>query len=169
MPRLTPARTLRRLAAVAAIVVVLAAALFWWHRHEGAAHRHGDAAAATALVLDPQGRKWATDAPLRQGMQRIQALVAALARTDAAHALAPEQAAALAAGVREQVDEMVRNCKLEPQADAVLHVLIADLLSGADALSRPDAAAEGLMRIQRALEHYPRYFEHPGWQTPAGH
>lgn len=130
------------------------------HSHE---HDHGDHATAASLVLNA-GKKWAIDAPLREGMQRIQLLAAPLR---AGQSLTPEQARAVATGVHGQIAYLIDNCKLEPQADAVLHVLIGDLMAGADALASAPSSARGGDLIRHALARYPRYFEHPGWSAGA--
>lgn len=122
---------------------------------ESAAH-----AESHALQLDA-GRRWATDAPLRQGMTAIRALVEPLG---AGQRLEPGQGARVAQGIREQVNFLVANCKLAPQADATLHVLIGDLLRGAAELEQPGADARGVATIRAALALYPQYFDHPGWE-----
>lgn len=132
------------------------------HEHE---HEH-EAHATTGLSLN-DGARWATDEPLRTGMQRIRD-AAAPAIHAGPHSLSKEAATTLAAAVREQVNYLVANCKLEPKADAVLHVLIAELLGGAEALERDPHAEGGLPRIEQALRQYPEYFEHAGWAPEAG-
>jgi hypothetical protein len=74
-----------------------------------------------------QGRKWATDEPLRAGMGRIRGLVEP--QLGAAHAgkLTPAQYRELATQVENEVGGIVANCKLEPKADAMLHLVIADI------------------------------------------
>ncbi len=96
-------------------------------------------------------------------MGRIRDAVAA-----AGPAPSQEAAAALAQTVREQVSYLVANCKLKPRADAALHVLIADLLAGAESMVAAPSSGEGLERIGSVLRRYPEYFEHPGWQGLAG-
>lgn len=127
------------------------------HEH---AHEH-EAHATAGLTLD-NGARWATDEPLRIGMQRIRD-AAAPAIDAGPHSLSKKASMALAAAVREQVSYLVANCKLEPKADAVLHVLIAELLGGAEALEQDPHAEGGLPRIAKALLQYPEYFEHPGF------
>ncbi len=124
------------------------------HSHDG----HG----ASALSLD-QGKKWQTDAPLRQGMQSIND--AAMKAVPAFHddKLTADDAEKLAKHINHQVAYMVANCKLEPKADATLHVLIGDLLMGAETLSKEPASMQGLPQIIKALSTYPEYFNHPGW------
>ncbi len=124
------------------------------------AHSHGREA-VHEIQLD-HGRKWATDAPLREGMANIQARVAQ-ARGSGRVELAGY--AALADAIETHVASIVANCKLAPEADANLHVVVAELVAASDELRAqwPQPAA-GLDRATRALETYGRYFDHPGWQ-----
>lgn len=126
-------------------------------------HNHGhDENAASALSLD-QGKKWQTDAALRQGMQSIHDAV--MNNVDAFHhnKLTKPDAEKLAKHINDQVTYMVTNCKLEPKADATLHVIIGELLSGADTLAKEPVSNNGLPTIVKALQQYPVYFDHKGW------
>ena len=86
-----------------------------------------------------QGRKWATDEPLGMGMGRIRALVEP--QLAAAHAgkLTSAQYRELATKIETEVGGIVANCKLEPKADAMLHLVIADIGAGTDAIAGKDA------------------------------
>lgn len=153
-------------AAVAAATPALAAGAAPHDGHEG------HSSASTQLRLD-HGRKWATDAPLRDGMTRIRALVAP--QLAAAHAgrLADKDYAALAAKLDVEVTGIVTNCKLPPQADAVLHVILSELATGSTAMAgrTPGAdRARGLVQVATAVNHYGRYFDHRGFAPIAtGH
>lgn len=90
-------------------------------------------------------------------------------KLEAVHAgtLTTREYQALGAEVQGQLADIVRNCKLDAQADEVLHVILADVTEGADALqghassgSRPCA---GALKILAALDTYGHYFDHPGW------
>lgn len=151
------------LGAVAA--AALAATLSGGALAQGTAHDHG-AAAPHKLALDA-GRKWATDEPLRAGMERIRGLVAP--QLQAAHAgqLTPAQYRQLATQVEGEVGGIVANCKLEPKADAMLHVVIADMAQGVDAMSGKNARmrpALGLVKVAQAVDQYGGYFDHPGFE-----
>ena len=131
-----------------------------------AAHDHGSAA-PQELQLN-QGRKWSTDAPLRQGMKNIRGLVAP--KLQAAHAgrLQPAQYRDLAGQVEREVAFIVQNCKLAPEADAQLHLVIADIGAGVDAMNGKTAgtpAADGLLRVTHALNQYQTHFDHPGFRA----
>ena len=157
--------------APAAAVLMLAAGVFAatipWPVHAQHDHEH-DAHATGGLTLN-DGARWSTDEPLRTGMQRIrEAASPALAAEPGA--LSRKDAAALATAIRDQVSYLVANCHLEPRADGVLHVLIAELLGGAGELERDPSSADGLPRISHALQQYPEYFDHPGWTpVPSSH
>ena len=160
----TPNRTLSTTTAIAAAAMVLA--LGRPAMSQTAAHDHG-AAAPHELTLN-QGRKWATDAPLRAGMARIRGLVEP--RIGAAHAgkLTPAQYRELATQVETEVGGIVANCKLEPKADAMLHLVIADIGAGTDTMAGKNAAAApaaGLMQVARAVNRYGSHFDDPGF-TP---
>lgn len=133
------------------------------HQHS---HSH-DQQAASGLTLD-QGEKWKTDVPLRQGMQSINE--AAMNAVPAYHnqTLTKIEGEKLAKDINDQVNYMVANCKLEPAADATLHVLIGDLLTAAAEVKKNPLSQQGLPHIVRALQLYPDYFDHQGWTIETG-
>lgn len=129
-------------------------------------HDHGHAESA-ALTLD-HGQKWATDAPLRQAMGNLARSVNE--NLPAAHAgtLTDAQYDALGAQANREFAYIVENCKLTPQADAVLHVILADMVSGAEVIGGKQAdqpRATGVVRLAQALNRYGEYFNDPGWQA----
>lgn len=115
-----------------------------------------------ALMLD-NGKRWNTDAPLRSGMNGIRNAVANTYRTGNRD-LTKAEALKLAETIENQFSYMVAYCTLKPQADGVLHLLLAQLLEGASALKKNPADAKARAQILDALKKYPVYFDHPGWQ-----
>ena len=147
--------------AAAAMAAALSAPAF----AQTAAHDHS-AAMPHKLTLN-QGRKWATDEPLRAGMGRIRGLVEP--QLGAAHAgkLTPVQYRELATQVETEVGGIVANCKLEPKADAMLHLVIADIGAGTDTMAGKDAKtrpALGLVKVAQAVNQYGSHFDHPGFK-----
>ena len=129
-------------------------------------HDHG-ASAPPSIELNA-GKKWGTDDALRHGMGSIHTL--AEKALPAAHAgkLTPAGYDALAKDVNAQIAFVVENCKLDPKADAQLHIIIGDLASGVDAMQGKQPGqgrATGVVEISRTLNTYGNYFNHPGWQT----
>lgn len=136
------------------------------HEH----HHHGhDASAPQKLQLNA-GKKWETDAPLRQAMGEINQAMAKALPLIHKNQFADADYQALAATVNQKVGDMVANCKLGTQADAMLHLVIADLLAGAETmegkakLSRHD----GAVKVLQALDAYGKHFQHAGWKTARG-
>ena len=133
------------------------------------AHEH---ATHGKLALD-QGKKWPTDEALRTGMTNIRKLVEP--QLPAVHAgnLTAAQYGELARGIEGEVGTIVANCKLEPKADAMLHLVIADIGGGVDAMagkSKTVRPAQGAAQVVTALNEYARYFNDPAFKPiRAGH
>lgn len=132
-------------------------------------HHHGPAAVSAALHLN-HGQKWETDGPLRDGMGRIRAAMAA--RLEAIHGgrLSRAGYGKLAAQLEKEVGGIVGACKLPEEADAMLHLLIAELGAGIDTMAGRNKGTDprrGAVGVMGALENYGRYFDHPGWQPLA--
>jgi uncharacterized protein with PIN domain len=132
------------------------------------AHSRGAEPPAHKITLD-HGRKWATDAPLREGMAQIRK---ALARHHAAvkkGTMSDAGYAELGAAIEKNVASILANCKLSPEADANLHVIIAQLTGAADELQAGPAASheEAARKAMNAVNLYGRYFDHPGWKPLA--
>lgn len=124
--------------------------------HDHAHEHHGT---EPALTLD-QGKKWATDAPLREGMSKIRSI------TTEASAKPTAEGNKLAAGrIHDEIQKMFKACKLTPKADANLHLILAEMMNGAGALKDPKASAdEAYGKIKKGLDLYAQYFDHPGWK-----
>ncbi|WP_435627839.1 hypothetical protein [Candidatus Ferrigenium straubiae] len=128
-------------------------------------HQHSHGAGETAQLTLDNGKKLTTDNSLRQGMGRIRdALAADLPAIHSGKATS-EQYRALARKMDDQIAFMVKNCKLEPKVDAMLHLVLADIIAGADAMKTQGGsdAYKGAAKIARALDNYGKYFDHPGW------
>lgn len=120
-----------------------------------ASHDHGHGADEAKLVLN-QGKKWTTDAPLRQGMENIRAALGSGMKYGA-----------LATKVNTEVAGIVQNCKLEPAADEQLHLVIAELMAGAEAMEgkvKGETRRAGAERVAKALNAYGEHFDHAGWK-----
>lgn len=133
---------------------------------EKAAHEHEHGAAPAKLELN-NGKKWTTDAPLRKGMESIRNGMDAALHGIHENKFSAAQYGALAKKVNGEVSGIVVNCKLEPKADAQLHLVIADLLEGVEAMAGKAKKVKreaGAVKVVGALEKYGSHFDHPGWQ-----
>ncbi len=154
-----------RLAAIAVSLFFLAGAGLPAHAATQS-HDHGHGHGA-AVALKP-GQKWQTDAPLREGMEKIRASLEP--RLEAIHVdkLPADQYKLIARESAEQMGYIVKNCKLKPDADAVLHEILAELGHGVDALQGTDPKlkpADGARKVVAALDRYGKTFDHPGWKS----
>lgn len=143
----------KTLVTVIAVALLVGGGVYAWlhHSHENHADHEAHAAHAHDTAAPPlvNGQRWETDEALRTSMLKIR---------DAA---SQQQGAALASTTKAQVDYMITHCKLDSQADAALHDIISQLLTGADMLNKAPDSPDGVERIQHALQQYPDYFNHP--------
>ncbi|MQM31700.1 MAG: hypothetical protein CRU78_14735 [Candidatus Accumulibacter phosphatis] len=127
-------------------------------------HQHA-AATPTKLMLD-HGKKWATDEPLRRNMGEIRTALVAKATAIHHATLTADDYKALGSLVEAHVANIVTECKLDPAADENLHLIVAELSSGADAMQGKSKTtpAAGAAQTVGAVNQYGRYFQHPGWK-----
>ena len=102
------------------------------------------------------------------GTAALYLAVAGVGRLVLAHAgkLTTAQYLELAHRIEGEVGGIVANCKLEPKADAMLHLVIADLGAGTDAMAGKSATLRpelGLVKVAQAVNAYGSHFEHPGF------
>lgn len=116
-----------------------------------------------AVLTPPEGQRWATDEPLREAMERLRSSVEERLAAQENGNVDGAQAQALAQTVEREVAYMIENCKLPPEPDAALHVLIARMLSAAHELKESPAGAEAASELARILNTYGEHFDHPGW------
>lgn len=137
-----------------------------WTAEKGHAH-DGHGGAELALR---HGQKWPTDAPLRQGMSRARAALAESIRPIHDGKFGPAKYDALARKLSGEVAYIVANCHLDRDADAQLHVVLAQLNGGIERMqgAQPPASRQaGAGQAVAALNAYGEHFDHPGWTALA--
>lgn len=115
-----------------------------------------------------QGQKWQTDAPLRQGMQELHQIVSAGLSDAHANTLQPADFQRMSDEIMTQFTYIVENCKLEPEPDAQLHILLGSIIQGVDVMKGKEPGQEpeaGLVKMAEALNNYGTYFDHPNWKS----
>ena len=127
-------------------------------------HSHG--AGTVELTLN-HGRKWPTDEPLRTAMSGIRTELAAVLEGIHTNTLPTPGYERLASAIEAQVDDAVANCKLPEDADAQLHVVLAEILEGIEWMRGAERQA-GAVKVVQALDAYGKHFDHAGWR-PLGH
>lgn len=102
---------------------------------------------------------WAPDAPLMEGMSRVRTAVSGLEA-------APDQAAVAShvAEVDEAIGYMFANCRLEPEPDAALHIVLARLMAASRELQADPSATAPVAEMRAAVANYEALFDDPGEQ-----
>ena len=132
------------------------------------AHQHGGRGAEYSLS---HGKKWETDATLRQGMDIIRQALAASQEGIEKNRLSAQDYQRLANVVDSNVADIVKNCKLTKETDAAFHsTVLADLTQGTELMrTSPKLQAQraGALGVLQSLRNYGEYFQHPGWNFGA--
>lgn len=132
-----------------------------------AADTHGGHGAAALELTLNKGQKWPTDEALRRGMGEMRtAMETSLGRIHAGQFTSADYLA-LADRLQQQVDYVTANCKLPEEADAQLHIILAAILEGIDAMKEGEDRLPGALKTATALEAYGKHFDHPDWGSTA--
>lgn len=129
-------------------------------------HDHGHEASGATLGLN-DGKKWQTDAPLRAGMEALRDELQPNVKAIHAKTFTAEQYAALAGKIEGRLVSIMSECKLPPDVDAQLHVLLVDFFDGAKVMKSEGDRMKGVVKIVRSLEAYDKHFDHPNWKPLA--
>ncbi|NMG56097.1 hypothetical protein [Aromatoleum aromaticum] len=127
----------------------------------------------TAVLKLNAGSKWHTDAALQQGMLKIRTAVEHSLPAVHGGTFTDDQYRSLGHTVEKEIAYIVQNCKLAPEADTVLHGIIAELADGVEVVTGKKAVddrSKGVVHLIGALDNYGTYFDHPAWMPVAtGH
>lgn len=129
-------------------------------------HDEHESHAASAEPVAIPAQRYATDAPLRDGMSRIYTALDELTHYEMGHmpqATAVEQVDAIKAAT----DSIFANCKLAPDADVALHSMLVPLLSGIQAFQKNPADTSAVAAMRQAVADYPRVFDDSNLSAPA--
>lgn len=122
----------------------------------------GHAGHATTAPAPMPAQRWATDAPLREGMGRVHAALGDLHHYEMGH-MSETMALERVATIEDATQYMFANCKLESAPDAALHGMLGPLLAGAAAFKKDPKDMAAVTAMRKAVADYPRYFDDPQW------
>ncbi|MBV2127596.1 hypothetical protein [Arsukibacterium indicum] len=107
------------------------------------------------------GEKWSTDQPLREAMLVLRTQLTE--RLDRIHnnKLAAEGYIHFSGVVEQQINFIVKNCKLAPEADAQFHLILARLINASSQMKDPELKVQrqGAIEVLQALQQYPVFFQ----------
>lgn len=122
-------------------------------------HHHGDDEVLTMLVLN-DGAKWPVDTVLSEAMLRLRAQL--LTHLDDIHhkRFTAPQYQQFAQVLQQEVNHIVANCKLTPEADAQFHLVLAAMMRSQQAMAANELTTQrqGAVKLLRALQRYAEYF-----------
>lgn len=112
------------------------------------------------LVLN-NGAKWPVDTVLSEAMLRLR--VQMLTHLDDIHhkRFNTSQYQQFSQVLQQEVNHIVTNCKLTPEADAQFHLVLAAMMQSQQAMAKDDVVLQrqGAVQLLRALQRYPDYFQ----------
>ena len=122
------------------------------HHH---AHGAADGGAADARPLSKLalkgGKKWQTDEQLRAGMAAMRDDVQAAIEPIHGGKYAAKDYEALAARIEKQITTVIAKCKLAPEVDAQVHLVLGEILSGTDVMKKDGDRKKGVVAVIEAL------------------
>ena len=137
------------------------------HEHDShASHGHDS---STSLQLN-DGKRWKTDAALRKAMANIRRMMAASVNDIHESRFSSKRYSELSRKIEGEVGHIIRNCKLDPKADAQLHLIVAELMAGTEHMAgkaKDSSPESGAIKVIGALEKYATYFDDPGFKPIA--
>lgn len=157
----------RNTMAAVGMALALSAGSLFAAEHSAHKHEHDHAATPASLTLN-DGKKWGTDEALRKGMENIRNAMDASLHQIHEGKLSNAGYAALAKTLNGELGNIVANCKLDPKADAQLHLVVADLAEGIEAMegkTKKVKRQSGALKVLGALDKYSTHFDHPNWQA----
>ncbi len=152
----------RKLGRATATAVAIAMALGFSAPITAEVPAHADHSAEIGKLRLDDGRKWEPDRPLREGMSRLRMAVEPQLAAASTGELVAAQYGGLADRIEEGVGYIVANCKLDPEPDEVLHVILGEVIAGTEAMrgkSGGHLPQEGLEQVARALNAYASHFD----------
>lgn len=114
-----------------------------------------------------QGKKWETDAAVRQGMESIRDAMAAHQERIAKDQLSAQDYQKLAALIEKNVASILANRKVSKEAGNAFHVIVMlDLTQNVELMRaglKVSLQRVGALGMLQSLRNYGDYFQHPGW------
>ncbi len=149
------------------LVLISALAITGCHEScHGGGHDHGHVdpdEAAAKLKLD-DGKRWQTDAALRAGMTAIRDHLQAAVKPIHAKTYSADDYAGLAGRIDGEIQAIFASCKLPANADAQLHLVLAQIMAGTERMKKDGDRMSGAVRVIQGLESYAKFFDHPDWK-----
>ena len=113
------------------------------------------------------GKKFESDKPLRSHMSAIRTEMQSRIKSVHQGQAKEEVYRQLAERIDGSVRSIFKDCKLKPEADAALHVILTEIMAGSSSMkSGVDAKtrADGFSKVVNGLKMYAQTFHDSGWK-----
>lgn len=108
------------------------------------------------------GKKFAVDNDLKVRMEKLLELTKEIKTKANAKTKDKKDYTKDADQVVEVVNDIFKNCKLEPAADHAVHPLLAKVLDASKDLKKGNQS-KALQKLHESLKNYGELFDHPNW------
>jgi hypothetical protein len=112
-----------------------------------------------------KGSKWQIDSSLHIGMSNIKTSIENNITEIHHKKFTREQYTGLSVEINSHLSYLFKHCKLPKDADAQLHVLLFKVMQGNEQMQSATNQRSGAIKIIKALQQYPQYFDDKNWQA----
>jgi len=131
-------------------------------------HRHDNHHVAKQQNISLyNGEKWPIDTSLHTGMTRIKTSMEKHINAIHNKTFKAEQYSVLAKELQQHLNYLFSHCKLPSDADAQLHILLFRVMQGVEKMQATSEQRTGAIKVIKALQAYPEYFNDNNWQALA--
>ncbi|MCB0391453.1 MAG: hypothetical protein KDD58_09185 [Bdellovibrionales bacterium] len=144
------------------VLVAILISQFGFAESEHHHHAHHPKNTSNKLKLN-HGEKWSTDQTLRTNMSAIHDQIKGKLKEIHSNRMTVDQYKELGKKIKSNTDDIFKNCKLKPDADAQLHIVLSDMLSANSKLLENNDIKEKRQAIDQILANYKtytKYFDH---------
>lgn len=130
-------------------------------------HEHHDSNKLEQSLNLNNGKKWSTDKALRTNMSEIHKDLKKILEKTKSNKVAISDYQLFGKNLNDNINNIFKNCKLEPKADAQLHVIMAELLKASKELTSTSMIAKKKEAAHDILSNYKKYLKY--FDSEEGH
>ncbi|GIL18257.1 MAG: hypothetical protein BroJett040_20080 [Oligoflexia bacterium] len=123
-------------------------------------HSHGhQASGGQAGMTLNEGKKWKSDETLQKNMVQMHKQFNVLNKLVESKRAKDGDYKTMVEVMDKSIADIFKNCKLEPKADATLHVVLTELMSAKDKMKNQKTSIEGLTQARKGFNLFHEYFQ----------
>lgn len=109
-----------------------------------------------------KGKKWEVDQTMKENMEAIHTEFEKTHKLHKSKKAAAADYESLSTTITQSAEKIAANCKMEKKMDDTFHVLLGDMMAGAEELKDKANNQKGkaMEKIHHSLHNYKKYFNH---------